>query len=73
MRLVIDHRRCRKTGQCSYLHPELFKAGEYGSPIVLVEHPGEELREAAEEAVELCPSGAISLVEDEGSSREEGS
>ena len=73
MRLVIDHRRCRKTGQCSYLHPELFKAGEDGSPIVLVEHPGEELREAAEEAVELCPSGAISLVEDEGSSREEGS
>ena len=73
MRLVIDHRRCRKTGQCSYLHPELFKAGEYGSPIVLVEHPGEELREAAEEAAELCPSGAISLVEDEGSSREEGS
>jgi len=66
MRLVIDHRRCRKTGQCSYLHPELFKAGEYGSPIVLVEHPGEELREAAEEAVELCPSGAIALVEDEG-------
>ena len=73
MRLVIDHRKCRRTGQCSYLHPELFKAGEYGSPIVLVEHPGEELREAAEEAVELCPSGAISLVEDEGSSREEGS
>ena len=69
MRLVIDHRRCRKTGQCSYLHPELFKAGEYGSPIVLVEHPGEELREAAEEAVELCPSGAISLVEDAGSSQ----
>ena len=64
MRLVIDHRRCRKTGQCSYLHPELFKAGEYGSPIVLVEHPGQELHEAAEEAVELCPSGAISLVED---------
>ena len=69
MRLVIDHRRCRRTGQCSYLHPELFKAGEDGAPIVLVEHPGEELREAAEEAVELCPSGAISLVEDAGSSQ----
>ena len=64
MRLVIDHSRCRRTGQCSYLHPELFKADKDGSPVVLVEHPGEELREAAEEAVDLCPSGAISLVED---------
>jgi ferredoxin len=64
MRLVIDHNRCRRTGQCSYLHPELFKSDTDGSPIVLVAHPGEELREAAEEAVELCPTGAISLVED---------
>jgi ferredoxin len=64
MQLVIDHNRCRRTGQCSYLHPELFKADTDGSPIVLVECPGEELREAAEEAVELCPSGAISLLEE---------
>lgn len=65
MRLVIDHRKCRRTGQCSYLHPELFKADEVGAPIVLVEHPGEELRAAAEEAAELCPSGAIALVEED--------
>ena len=64
MRLVINHNKCRRTGQCVYLHPELFKADADGSPIVLVEHPGEELREAAEEAVELCPSGAITLVEE---------
>lgn len=64
MRLVIDHARCRRTGQCSYLHPELFKAGDDGTPVVLVEHPSEELRAAAEEAVEICPSGAISLVEE---------
>ena len=65
MRLVIDHRKCRRTGQCSYLHPELFKADEVGAPIVLIEHPGEELRTAAEEAAELCPSGAIALVEED--------
>ena len=64
MRLVIDHSKCRRTGQCSYLHPELFKADTDGSPIVLVEHPAEDVREAAEEAVELCPSGAIALLED---------
>lgn len=64
MRLVIDHSRCRRTGQCSYLHPELFQADTDGSPIIRVEHPDGELREAAEEAVELCPSGAVSLVEE---------
>jgi ferredoxin len=64
MRLVVDHNKCRRTGQCSYLHPELFKADTDGSPIVLVEQPDEKLCEAAEEAVELCPSGAISLVEE---------
>ncbi len=61
MRLAIDHRKCRKTGQCAYLHPELFRTDADGTPIVRVEHLGEELRAAAEEAVELCPSGAISL------------
>ena len=65
MRLVIDYKKCRKAAQCSYLHPELFKADQTCAPVVLVEQPGEELREAAEEAVELCPNGAISFEEDE--------
>ena len=65
MRVVIDYTKCRRTGQCSYLHPELFKADEVGAPVVLVEHPGEEFRTAAEEAAEICPSGAIALVEEE--------
>jgi ferredoxin len=65
MRLVVDYNKCRKAAQCSYLHPELFKPDESGSPMVLVEHPGEELREAAEEAAELCPNGAIALIEED--------
>ena len=65
MRLVIDYKKCRKAAQCTYLHPELFEADQTGAPVVLVEHPGDELRAAAEEAVELCPNGAISLNEDE--------
>lgn len=65
MRLVIDYKKCRKAAQCSYLHPELFRADAVGAPVVLVEHPGEQLRSAAEDAVELCPNGAISLREDD--------
>ena len=65
MRLVINYKKCRRAGQCSYLHPELFKVDGAGAPVVLVEHPGEEQREAAEEAVDLCPNGAISFEQDE--------
>jgi ferredoxin len=65
MRLVIDYKKCRKAAQCSYLHPELFKADQTGSPVVLAPNPGDDLREAAEEAIELCPNGAISFAEDE--------
>jgi ferredoxin len=64
MRLAINHNKCRRTGQCVYFHPELFKAEADGSPVVLVDRPGEDLREAVEEAVDVCPSGAITLVEE---------
>jgi ferredoxin len=64
MRLVVDQKKCRRSGQCAYLHPELFTIAADGFPVVQVEHPSEEAREAAEEAVELCPGGAIALVEE---------
>ena len=63
MRLVIAYKKCLKSGQCSYLHAELIKADPDGTPRVIVETIGEDLREAAEDAVDLCPSGAISLVD----------
>lgn len=65
MRVVIDYNKCRRTGQCSYLHPQLFTADEVGAPIVLVERPDEKMRAAAEEAMEFCPSGAIALVDED--------
>lgn len=65
MRVVIDYNKCRRTGQCSYLHPKLFRADEAGAPIVLIERPGEGFRTAAEEAAECCPSGAITVMEED--------
>ena len=64
MRLVVDLKKCRRSGQCAYLHRELFTIGADGFPVVQVEHPNEDAREAAEEAVDLCPGGAIALVEE---------
>ncbi len=62
-KVVVDRSICLKAGQCYYLQPSVFRADSQGWPEIIVEHPeGDEL-EAAEDAVEICPSGAI-VVED---------
>jgi ferredoxin len=64
MRLEINYRKCRKSGQCAYLHPELISADPDGTPRVIVDTISDDLREAAEDVIDLCPSGAIVLVEE---------
>ena len=64
-RLVVNTKRCLKSGQCTYLHPDLFKEGPDGHPIVLVERPLGEQLESAREAADICPASAIDLEEDE--------
>lgn len=61
MPLTINKSRCLKSGQCTYMHPDLFREGEDGHPDVLVAELTDEQRAAAEEAVDLCPASAISL------------
>ncbi len=65
VRIVIDRRACLKSGQCSYLHPELFERDEDDFPVAKIGEPGVELIERAEQAVELCPAGALALVDDQ--------
>lgn len=60
-KVVVDRAICLKAGQCYYLQPGVFRADSQGWPEIIVEHPeGDEL-EAAEDAVEICPSGAITV------------
>ena len=62
MKVAIDLAKCFKSGECYYNHPELFKMGEEGWPIVLVDDVAdEETRRHAEEAIDVCPAVAISL------------
>jgi ferredoxin len=61
-RIVIDQDKCLHSGQCGYLQPELFEINDDGSPTVLVETLEDEgLIARAREAMEMCPSQAISL------------
>lgn len=64
MKLSVDTKTCLRSGQCTYLHPELFREGPGGYPEVIAEEVPEELREAAEDTVDVCPSQAISLEDD---------
>ncbi len=61
-KVVVDRAICLKAGQCYYLQPSIFKADSTGWPEILIEHPQEEDDlEAAEDAAEICPSGAITI------------
>ena len=64
--LKIDFDKCIKAGECYYNHPDLFMMTDSGFPALKVRRPAteNETREA-EEAIEVCPSQALSLVEDD--------
>lgn len=62
MKIAVDLDRCYKSGECYYNHPRMFKMGEDGYPIVLVEEINSaELRRHADEAIEVCPAVALRL------------
>ena len=51
-------------GQCVGVAPELFKFAPDGSLVVIDPNPPEDLREAAQDAVDICPVQALSIVDD---------
>jgi ferredoxin len=61
-RIVIDQEKCLNSGQCAYLQPELFELNDDGAPVVLVASPDSEaLIAKAQDAIDMCPSQAISF------------
>jgi len=64
MRIVHDKARCAGHGQCVGVAPELFKFAPDGSLVVIDPNPPEELREAAQDAVDVCPVRALSIADD---------
>ena len=63
-KLIIDPEKCLNSGQCAYLQPELFEMDDDGAPVVLNKHPDGDLIAKANDAIEMCPSQAISLLEE---------
>lgn len=64
MKIVVDFDRCESNGVCVRFAPEVFLVDDQDRLQVLLERPGEELREKLLLAIDRCPKMALSLVED---------
>ena len=63
MKVVVDFDMCASTGGCMQVCPEVFEVRSDGYLYILNEHPGPELAQKVNEAVDLCPTAAISVEE----------
>jgi ferredoxin len=61
MKVTIDFDRCASTGTCVELVPDVFEIRDDGYLYLIDEEPGEELRDDLQEAVDSCPTEAISF------------
>ena len=65
MRVVTDTARCVGSGQCVLTEPAVFDQSEDdGTVVVLIAHVEGEQLKSVEEAVDMCPSQALSLETD---------
>ena len=63
MRVTVDLDMCASTGGCVHQAPTVFEIRDDGMLYVLQVEPGEELRAQVTAAEELCPTGAIAIVD----------
>lgn len=66
MKVRVDSSVCAGFGVCLGLCPEVFELHDDGYAIVRVAEVPRELEDAIRDAVDQCPSGAISLMDDTG-------
>lgn len=61
MKVKVDFDVCASTGSCMQICPEVFEVRTDGYLYILQEEPGSELEAKVREAVDLCPTAAISI------------
>lgn len=63
MRTVLDKDKCSSLGMCESVAPDFFEVGDDGELTILDPAPPEDRRALIEEAVDACPTGALSIEE----------
>ena len=61
MKIIADTARCVGAGQCVLTEPDLFDQTDDGTVVVVDDTPRGEQLARAREAVNVCPSQALSL------------
>ncbi|GAA3436864.1 ferredoxin [Kutzneria kofuensis] len=60
MKIVVDQDKCCGAGSCVLLAPDVFDQRDDDGIVVLLDaEPAAELHGAVQEAVNVCPAGAI--------------
>ena len=60
-RIVVDYDKCTGLGICESIAPDVFEVDDDGSLLILEEKPDESRRGELQEAVDGCPTGALSI------------
>ena len=63
MKVQVDHDRCEGNRRCENAAPQVFEVRDDELSYVLLEEVPENLRDAVERAIRLCPRQAIAWVE----------
>jgi ferredoxin len=63
VKITVDFDLCASNAVCMSIAPEIFEVRDDGFLYVLNETPGPEFAERMHEAVNSCPTGAISITE----------
>jgi ferredoxin len=64
MRIKADTEVCVGSGQCVLTEPAVFDQGDDGIVVLLTDHPDAETAAQARDAVTLCPSRALSILQE---------
>ncbi|MGW8554785.1 ferredoxin [Streptomyces tubercidicus] len=62
MRITVDQDRCVGAGMCAMTAGEVFEQEDDGLVVLRMTEPPEHLADTVEEAEQLCPSRAITVL-----------
>ncbi|MFI9509111.1 ferredoxin [Nocardia sp. NPDC052566] len=62
MEITVDRQMCIGAGMCTLTAPEVFDQDDDGTVVLLDGAPPAQHEAAAQEAEQVCPSGAITLL-----------
>lgn len=64
MRIKADTGLCVGSGQCVLTEPAVFDQDDNGIVVLLTDHPNDQTTPQARDAVTLCPSRALTILQE---------